>query len=254
MSAKKLFNADEVAASILKSSKYRAIAPDAVKRIAAEECKKGGADCEKRARNRLHQIADAFMNQKEQSMLWAMLERGDMDAALNQHASTRERMASRDEYIALIARYCPPGGTICDAACGLNPLMLGAAGYAVRGLDIQMTCVDVINAWVRREGWDVKAEGADLLGRTELPQSDLALFMKLLPVLDAQRAGEGMRLLRLSSSPRVIVSFPTRTLGGRGVGMERNYGERFEAALPDEFEICERIVIGSELFYALRRV
>lgn len=49
MSAKKVFNADEVAASILKSPKYRAIAPDAVNRIAAEECKKGGADCEKRA-------------------------------------------------------------------------------------------------------------------------------------------------------------------------------------------------------------
>ena len=52
MSAKKVFNADEVAASILKSPKYRAIAPDAVNRIADEECQKGGADCEKRARNR----------------------------------------------------------------------------------------------------------------------------------------------------------------------------------------------------------
>ena len=104
MSAKKVFNADEVAASILKSPKYRAIAPDAVNRIAAEECQKGGADCEKRARNRLHQIADAFMNQKEQSMLWDMLERGDLDAALGQHASTRERMATREEYMSLIAR------------------------------------------------------------------------------------------------------------------------------------------------------
>ena len=172
-------------------------------------------------------------------MLWDMLERGDLDAALGQHASTRERMATREEYMSLIARHCPPGGIICDAACGL---------------DIQMTCVDVINAWARRESWDVKAEGADLLGRAELPKSDLTLFMKLLPVLDAQRAGDGMRLLSLSSSPRVIVGFPTRTLGGRGVGMERNYGERFESALPGEFEICERMATGNELFYALRRV
>ena len=40
----------------------------------------------------------------------------------------------------------------------------------------------------------------------------------------------------------------------RGVGMERNYGERFESALPVEFEICERMATGNELFYALRRV
>lgn len=254
MSAKKVFDAAEVAASILKSPKYRAITPDAVKRIAAEECKKGGADCEKRARNRLHQIADAFMNQKEQAALWAMLERGEMDKALEQHASTRERMASRGEYMALIARNCPEGGVICDAACGLDPLMLGKAGYAVRGLDINEACVSVINAWARREGWDVSAEGADLISREALPECDLTLMMKLLPVLDAQRAGEGMRMLAISRSPRVIVSFPTRTLGGRGVGMERTYGERFEAALPGDFEIIERTTTANELFYALRRV
>lgn len=254
MSAKKLLSAEDIAAAISKSPKYRAIAPEATLRIVREECQKGGADAEKRARNRLHQIADAFMNQQDQRELWALMERGDLEGALKRHASTRERMDAREGYLALIARLCPPGGRICDAACGLNPLLLGAQGYAVEGLDIQLNCVDAINIWARREGWRVTAQGADLVGRAELPECDLTLMMKLLPVMDAQRAGEGMRLLRAARSPRVLVSFPTRTLGGRGVGMERNYGERFEAGLPGEFEICERAVLGSELFYALRRL
>ncbi len=254
MSAKKTVMPEDIAQAILNSPKYRAIAPDAVRRIVREEHAKGGKDCEKRARNRLHQIADAFMDQRQQKALYQLMEQGELDGALQQHASTRERMAIRDEYLALIARHCPADGSICDAACGLDPLLLGAQGYSVTGLDIQMTCVDAINEWARRAGWNVCARGADLIGIEELPECSLTLFMKLLPVLDAQRAGEGMRVMQLARSERVLVSFPTRTLGGRGVGMERNYGERFEAALPEGFEIVERMALANELFYALRRI
>lgn len=252
--SKKVFDASEIAESILKSPKYRAIAPDAVRRIAAEECAKGGADIEKRARNRLHQIADAFMSQRDQSMLRGFLDEGDIDGALNSHASTRERMSARDEYMAIIGRNCPAGGTIIDAACGLNPLMLGAAGYRVRGLDIQMTAVKAINDWAQKSGWDISAENADLLSAEKLPAGDLTLLMKLLPVLDAQKAGEGMRLLNKAQSPRVLISFPTRTLSGRGVGMERNYGSKLENAIDGKFTIIERTVTGNELFYVLGRV
>lgn len=253
MSAKRYTSAEEMAAAIMGSPKYRAIAPEAVRRIASEEFARAGGDCEKRARNRLHQIADAFMNQAQQRALRAALERRDAVGALSQHASTSERLPNADEYMALIARHAPSGGLICDAACGLNPLMLGMRGYRALGLDIQLTCVDAINAWARIEGWQICARGADLVGAGALPECALTLMLKLLPVMDAQRPGEGMRLLGAARSPRVVVSFPTRTLGGRGVGMERNYSERFERALPAEFDIVERAVIGTELFYALER-
>ena len=162
MSAKRPLSAEQIVESILKSPKYRAIAPDAVRRIVGEEFARTGGDCEKRARNRLHQVADAFMNQAQQHALWALMERRDVMGALAQHASTRERLANVDEYLALIARHALKGELICDAACGLNPLLLGNAGYDVLGLDIQLTCVDVINAWARSEGWRVSARGADL--------------------------------------------------------------------------------------------
>lgn len=253
MSARRHGSAEDIAASITGSPKYRAIAPEAVRRIVAEEFARAGADCEKRARNRLHQIADAFMNQAQQRALWARLEQRDVRGALAQHASTNERLPDMDGYLALIARHVAPGELICDAACGLDPLLLGTQGYRVLGLDIQLTCVDVINAWARMEGWPVRAQGVDLVGCEALPECALTLLLKLLPVMDAQRAGEGMRLVQATRSPRVVVSFPTHTLGGRGVGMERNYSERFERELPETFEILERTVIGTELFYALRR-
>ena len=46
MSAKKLLSAEDIAAAISKSPKYRAIAPEATLSIVREECQKGGADAE----------------------------------------------------------------------------------------------------------------------------------------------------------------------------------------------------------------
>ena len=230
-------------------AKYADVCPDTVARLtaqAAARCR-SAKEADKAVKTALHQITGAFMTPDELN---------DPDHALAEtlrlHASTRERLPHIDAfYDALIA---PLGvRVLLDLACGLNPLYLGSRGYAVRGVDISGGCVDLVNDWAGAMGWDVSAACADLLCEPPLPQADAALAMKLLPVLEQQEKGAAMRLLRRAPAPVVVVTFPMKTLGGRGVGMESHYTEWFEAAARGDFEILRREALFGELCYIVRR-
>ncbi|MER4518019.1 16S rRNA (guanine(1405)-N(7))-methyltransferase RmtF, partial [Klebsiella pneumoniae] len=53
--------------------------------------------------------------------------------------------------------------------------------------------------------------------------------------------------------PRLVVTFPTRTLGGRGVGMEKHYADWFERILPDTLSVRDRFTVSDELVYLVER-
>ena len=88
--------------------------------------------------------------------------------------------------------------------------------------------------------------------QAELPEErfDLALVFKLLPLLGL----DGYDLLGRVRAGFVAVSFPTRTLSGRSVGMERNYSSAFEENCPQRFAIADHFVAGNELIYVLKAV
>lgn len=51
----------------------------------------------------------------------------------------------------------------------------------------------------------------------------------------------------------IVASFPTRSLGGRNVGMEKHYSEWMEAHVPENRAIAARLTSENELFYVLKR-
>ena len=77
--------------------------------------------------------------------------------------------------------------------------------------------------------------------------------MKLLPVLETQRKGAALDLLQAVPAKRMAVTFPTRTLGGRRVGMDRHYSQWFDGILTDEFSVTHRYIINDELVYIIER-
>ena len=96
----------------------------------------------------------------------------------------------------------------------------------------------LVNRFAEENALDARAEGADL--RTaELPEErfDLALVFKLLPLLGL----DGYDLLGRVRAGFVAVSFPTRTLSGRSVGMERNYSSAFEENCPQTLCHCRSL-------------
>jgi len=254
---------EEALAAILASKKYREVCPDTVRRVFAQKCAayKSCKEADKAARAQLHQITGAFMTAEETARACALAEdyasgrREALAEALLLHSSTRERAAS---YGALFARaFAAAGGgpaSVLDLACGLDPIVLGGLGVArVRGCDIQGGAVRAVNAWARAALWDISAECADLLCAPKLPRAELALLMKLLPLLERQQAGFAEKLLAECPADALLVTFPTRTLGGRDVGMARQYAAWMEEHTPACLRVLDQFSEGGELCYVLTR-
>ncbi len=243
------------------SKKYRDICPDTVRRVfEAERVKyKSEKEADKAAKAHLHQITGAFMTADEMKTADKLLrayKEGDETAfekTLRLHSSTRERLEGAEALYARILEAAGQPKSVLDLACGMNPLLLGRMGLTVRGMDISGGCVRLVNEWARVMGWDVQAECKDLLCQPEMEKADLALMMKLLPVLEQQRKGSAMALLMSVPAEKMCVTFPMKTLGGRKVGMEQHYTEWFEGNLPEEFEVIARFVEADELCYVVGR-
>lgn len=214
-------------------------------------------DADRAARRELHRVAGAFFSREEarraEKLLSQWPEGGDeaLSRILSLHASTRERLplAAMDALYAHLFEITGKPRRVLDLACGLNPIYLAARGINVLGLDAHLGAVALVNRFAEENALDARAEGADL--RTaELPEErfDLALVFKLLPLLGAN----GYDLLGRVRAGFVAVSFPTRTLSGRSVGMERNYSSAFEENCPQRFAIADRFVAGNELIYVLK--
>jgi 16S rRNA (guanine(1405)-N(7))-methyltransferase len=244
------------------SKKYSGIAPEAVERARRQLTGRYSTakETDKALRRALRQMTGAFMSPDELKKARALMDdyiAGDKDAlmkALSLHASTRERMRDMDALYNGIFGSCPPSGAILDLACGLNPLYLADKGYTVIGMDVHGGIVELLNDWARACGWDMSASCVDLLGGAELPECELALMFKLLPILERQEEGASVRLIQKTPARRMAITFPTRTLGGRAAGMERNYSDWFERVCPDSHAIISRFTAAGELCYIVERV
>ena len=238
--------------------KYAFVCPDTVSRLEkwAAERYASPKEADKAVKTALHQITGAFMTPAEVKTARRLLQEPDADAALQKtlalHASTRERLGHIGAFYDRLFSGLEVKSAL-DLACGLNPLYLGGLGLKARGVDISGKCVELINAWAQKLEWDVSARCDDLLCGCEMEACDIALCMKLLPVIERQEKGGALRLLRRVPAPLIAVTFPTATLGGRRVGMERHYSERFEPMIQDDFETLRREVIFDELTYIIRR-
>ena len=247
---------------LLQSKKYRDICPDTVINAFSEQTKRHGKikEADKAARAHLHAISGAFISPDEvqdaQKALneWLMGDEEALKRALLRHSSTRERMDIADELFDRAFLSCGKVESILDLACGINPIYLGSRGYTnVTGIDIHAGCARLINECAEKKGWKTRARAGDVILNPPEEETDITLMMKLLPVLETQKAGAAKALLEAVRSRHMLVTFPTQTLGGRKVGMEKHYSEWFEKTVPETLLIIDRFVIGSELCYTLER-
>lgn len=257
---------DPMLEKLLRSKKYQDVCPDAVRRVWADCCAryKKPRDAERAAREALHGVTGAFLTPEEARRCadalreWAEGGRkdADLERALEKHASTRERLplSRMDALYEKIFAIAGRPESVLDLACGLNPVYLCARGFRAVGLDVSGQSAALVNACAERCGAPVRAVCADLLREDAIPEErfDMALLFKALPLLERQRAGSAAAVMSRANAQTLAVSFPTRTLGGRDVGMERHYSEWMEARVPEGFAIAGRFVDENELFYILK--
>ena len=259
----------EIVDRVLESPRYRDVDRSLLSRLAAEELPRARSndDAVKRVKRRLHQAVGAFRGERRTDALGPIRRawNGDMtdpafrDACakvLRTHASTRERLPHQAAFYVGIWQHTGVPRRLLDIGCGLNPLALpwmdiGDASY--RATDVDRRPLDTVRGFLELIGQPGEVRATDAVVDPPTDEADVALLLKLVTTLDRQHASAASRLLEALRVRHAVVSFPARTLGGRGKGMERTYRERLERLVAD----CPRVTgvaeasVANELVFVL---
>lgn len=260
---------DELVAQVRAGRKYGAIGAALVRRIgAAELCKRATLqEAVKATRKALHRAAGLyFADRRPDYGAWLRqiiqapddaARRAVLRSIMNHHASTRERLPILDAFYARVLGDVGPVRSVLDLACGLNPLSLPwmplAAGATYHAVDIYEDLTGFLQAALAALGVAGKAEARDVIADCPTDAADVALLLKALPCLEQLDKSAGATILDTINARCIVVSFPTRTVGGRNVGMRENYAARFEAMIAARPWRVERIEFAGELVFRLTR-
>jgi 16S rRNA (guanine(1405)-N(7))-methyltransferase len=241
--------------AVAKSRRYRAVDPALVYRLAREELgrARGRDEAVKRVKRRLHQAVGAYRPGVGNAALDHDLDRlrtarnGDpsggelratCQALLARHASTRERLPFLDRFYPAIWDVIGEAPTsLLDLGCGLAPLALPWMGLPAStrylAIDADAAAIQLVDGFLFLVGQPHAAQARDLAGPFTASPADVALLLKLVPILDRQDPGAALRLLRNLPVRHAVLSFPVRSLGGRRRGMETTYRRRVDSLLAD---------------------
>lgn len=262
---------DELVAQVRAGEKYRHISEDLIRRIAAQELanRRSLKDAVKAVRNKLHQVGGAYQESpidyahllKELENLPADLQHPDVRAfclkAMRSHASTRERLPILQSFFYETFAEIGPVNSILDVACGLNPLALPwmplppAVRYSA--CDIYHDQIDFLNHFFSAMGVNGLAGVCDLTTHIPSQPVDLALVLKTIPCLEQVDKTIGARLLDALPARRLLVSYPSHSLGGRSKGMVANYSAAFERLVQGRGWEIRRFEFATELAFLVTK-
>ncbi len=283
---------DAVVDAILAVPKYRSIDPTLIRTLASRELvvRRTTREALKATKNHLHQVTGAYVKQRIDVERWLALLRSGAalppvtpseetliraaranlrvahldDSFLHatlylmaQHASSRERLPFLSHFYACVFGTLPPIRSVLDIGCGLNPLAIPwmplAADAVYYASDIDGTLIEFIERFLTLTGIPGSAEVRDQVTSPGGPPVDLALALKIAPVLEQIEHGAAARLLEALDAPFVLVSYPVQTLGGRRKGMGATYERQFEALVADGQWDVQRFVFPAELAFLIRK-
>jgi 16S rRNA (guanine(1405)-N(7))-methyltransferase len=260
---------EEIVERVLRSRRYRGVDRSMLARLVGEELprSRNADDAVKRVKRRLHQAVGAFRASRRSGPLAAIRAAwmGDLAdasfraacaAALGAHASTAERVASLDRFFTDIWRRTGVPRRLVDIGCGLGPLALpwmeiDDAHYLAT--DIDRDALETVDAFLTLVAQPHDVLVADAVSGAPADRADVALLLKLVTTLDRQDPDAAARLLRGLRAHHAVVSFPARSLGGRGRGMERTYRARLErlAAEVERVRAVAEVSVPGELVFVL---
>jgi len=258
-------------AKVQESPKYAQLEPALVKQIAIEELRnqKDEKIALKTTRTRLHRLAGAFITTKLDYTKWQDIFKDipeDNQEALNEaakqmmklHASTQERLPFLGSFYQQALASIAPVHSVFDLACGLNPLAIpwmplaeDAVYYACDVVKPMLSFIDNYFTIIKLNG---TAFSANLL--TEIPRQkvELAIMLKLLPILDQVDPKASKRLLESIQANHFLISYPSKSLGGREKGMKQTYAQHFARLIEGEsFSSIQHFEFPNETVYLLSK-
>jgi 16S rRNA (guanine(1405)-N(7))-methyltransferase len=260
----------QVVDRLLASAKYRDVDVGVLTRLAAEELRHASNvdDATKRVKRRLHQVVGAFRGAAPRDTFSGVRAawRGDLrdpafragcSDALAAHASSRERVPYLDEFYARIWTLTGTPDRLIDIGSGLNPLALPwmqlppDATYVAT--DVDQRPLTTVNAFLDLVGQPHVVRIGDAVAQPPADLADVALLLKLVPTLDRQDPAASVRLLGALHVRHAVVSFPAKSLSGRGKGMERTYRSRLDVLVEESGRVREvaEASVPNELVFVL---
>ena len=264
--------------------KYGSLFPPLVERIMQEE--RFSKNPDKTAKTRLHQIYGAYVRPNSNKKAAALLEKFissslSMPTAQNfdipdhkendsvyeyicnmltLHSSTNERLPYYNDFYDFIFGHTGAVKTIMDLGCGFNPfslLFFPQLPTEYHAIDIDLHTKDLLNSFFEVMRLPKNATCEDLAAINPILDVDLTLMLKLFPTLEANAPGRAYSLANELNTTWLVVTFPTKSLGGRKKGMEAYYRTSFldeigKNALSN-FELKAETVIGNELVFILTK-
>ena len=261
----------ELYEAVARSKKYARLCDGLIRRICSEEYARHGRQFErvKAVKTRLHAIYGAFLKDGDVKKMAALFEGYEKNitftsSLLKLHASTAERLGSMDAFFSFIFAHTR-GDAILDLGCGLNPfavLFMPAAPSVYHAVDIDKRTAFYINKYFKLLNLPDGCECicADILADAPFPFKhpvhtySTAFLFKLLPVLEYQKPGGGLELLKQINAETIVVTYPLKSLGGKEKGMGVNYADAFEKLVSSDFNIVAQARIGNELVYIIQRL
>ena len=257
-------------AEVTKGPKYALIDPHLVRQIAEEEATRQPkmALAVKSTRTRLHQLVGAYYDKPftyaQLNELLKAIPDNSLESlktfalqAMPLHASTAERLQFIDAFYKESLQKLDPINSVLDLGCGLNPLAIPflplAAGFTYEATDVLIPMLDFLNAYFVKIGVQGWTSLLDLSTQIPSQEVDLAILLKLIPLLDQIDKSIAPRLLQELKAKAILVSFPLKSLGGRGKGMLATYHKRFEELSAGLNAEIDEYRFPNELVYLIRK-
>ena len=260
-----LSNAINIREEILSSKKYAALYRPLALRICEEEYEKYNSDKErlKAVKSILHAMYGAYLSsnsfKKTERYLDSFSAGADYgtDQVLYLHASTKERMRSIKDFYGFIFDAVGAVETLLDIGCGFNPFTLpyfpekGKGIKKYYAMDIDERIAELNNRYFELMGLPLLAGCVDIIAETPEKSVDVAFLFKILPLIERQAKGRSAKLLREIDARYIVVSYPTKSLSGKGKGMYAFYAAAFEDLMGEDLCVYAEKEIGDELVYVV---
>ena len=262
---------EELVRLVKNSARYAEISTSLVRSIGLGELQKHRnlKEAVKATRSKLHQVGASYqedaipydrllteMSNLEPALTDPAVQRW-LKSALAHHASTRERLPILGQIYTETLAPLGPIHSVLDIACGLNPLSMPwmplAADATYQAVDVYADMIAFLNAFFDHFRVNGRAEVADVL-QAPLPQPvQVALLLKTIPCLEQLDKQAGKKLLESIEAEIILVSFPSRSLGGRSKGMLQNYETHFLELTAGKPWRIERFLFQGELVFRVQK-
>lgn len=178
---------------------------------------------------------------------------------LNLHVSTKERVEFLEEFYSDIDKFIGNSHSILDLGCGFNPiayfLYSKYSNIDYTAIDVEKNGIELLKNYFEKTNRKAKAEVIDILDFKSEKEYDMVFLFKILPLLEQQTKGFSKKLLKVLKTKYLCISFPTRSLSGKNVGMYTKYKKDIEELLKEsDYSLVFEKEYKNEVLFVLQKI